>query len=252
MDDLPISIGSGHAWNGRLGGMVRLQGPWSIGGMYTGLRATKRGSRSSTTSTGLVFGTSASSTNSNVKVKTQADIVDLQAGYDVGLGSAGATLLGGLRGAEFRQDTDAQVFSSPTARIPFTGTGHRGSTYYGLGPTIGAKAAYPIAGGFGIEGNGLAGVLFGHQTTITSATNSSNAVSQLPRGEGKPRGHDVRIASGADLCVSRGRERVQTGRGLRRLFGSITCATPAVTWNPPIRPSEAARTTCSSTARSRG
>ncbi|HYM33196.1 MAG TPA: Lpg1974 family pore-forming outer membrane protein [Candidatus Cybelea sp.] len=175
----PFTVSPNHGLSGRVGGAYQINDRWSIRGSYTGLRASKRGNSGAlktqngnagvftvlgngTTDTGSVT----SSFAATVKTRIRADVVDLQAGYDVGLGgTVNATVLGGIRFGEFNQNTDVTLLQSNlTTPQAFQ---HRSSTFFGVGPTLGAQVTAPIGGGFGVEGGVLGGLLRGHQTTKT-------------------------------------------------------------------------------------
>ncbi|HYM33197.1 MAG TPA: Lpg1974 family pore-forming outer membrane protein [Candidatus Cybelea sp.] len=174
----PFTVSPNHGLSGRVGLGYQINDRWSVRGSYTGLRASKRGNTGThptqngnagvftvlgngTTGSGSVVSGFAAA----VKTRVRADVVDLQAGYDVGLGNLGqATLLGGVRFGRFTQTTDVTLFTSDGAPTAFN---HRKSRFRGAGPTLGAQVAAPIGSGFGVEGGVLGGLLRGKQTTKT-------------------------------------------------------------------------------------
>lgn len=118
--------------------------------------------------------------SSTVSTDLHADIVDLQAGHDVGLGTEGEfMLLGGLRIADFEQNTSADLFCSRPAGSSGPGgcstpslvvSQHRGSRFNGFGPSIGANYNDAVGTqGFGVFGSVLASALLGKQSTSTWA-----------------------------------------------------------------------------------
>jgi hypothetical protein len=192
-----LNVGSGDGWNGKVGGAVHFMNVWSAQLAYTGLRSTRTlGTPTYTPSFPLVSvlaggftnpgfaGVGTSWNRATVRTETRADVIDFQAGYDVGLGGVSTTLLGGLRFGSFNQDTAVTLFdTSGGAEV----NDQRQARFQGIGPTLGAKAEMPLpvpVAGVGIEGAILAGVLFGEVRSQTTGM-FTNGNLQRPRNFSK-------------------------------------------------------------------
>ena len=175
-----LGVDSGDGWDGKVGGAVHFMNVWSAQLAYTGLRTRRSvGTGNYTPSFPLVTvlaggvvggpGVGTSWNRASVRSDTRADIIDFQAGYDIGLGDISTTVLGGVRFGSFDQKTDATFFTSSGTPI-VDNTRH--SRFQGIGPTLGAKAEMPLpvpVAGIGIEGSVVGGVLFGQVKSQTSA-----------------------------------------------------------------------------------
>jgi outer membrane protein OmpA-like peptidoglycan-associated protein len=191
-----LTADSGNGWNGKIGGSVHFMNVWSAHLTYSGLRAKNTTNTPNFHTTafplysvlgGGFVGSPGIGTSWNrevVKTTTRADILDFQAGYDIGLGGGiRTTLLGGLRFGSFNQETDATLFSFAGAA---QATDKRHSRFQGIGPTIGANVAMPLpVAGLGVEGSVLAGALFGEVRSSTAVTFTPPTSPLLPRNFSK-------------------------------------------------------------------
>jgi hypothetical protein len=170
-----ISTDAGDGWQGRIGIGANLTNQIDVQLLYTGLRSSKSNQTANSTGGGgfpyyAVLGTLPTSWNQAVvKTRVKAHIIDLNAGYNIGLGGGGnARLSAGLRYGRFKQTTDAQfldIVGGSSAQF----TDSRNSTFNGGGPTLGASGDVPIGGGFGLTGSLLGGLLYGTQSTVTKS-----------------------------------------------------------------------------------
>ena len=120
---------------------------------------------------GSYFYSSALSFDVDVEAEAEMDyfVIDLEAGYNVGLGNPGhVRAFGGLRFARFDQDAHFDFgfdFSSYSGDIE----AERDVDYWGVGPRVGVSGDFPLGdSNFSVVGGAAAAVLFGERETTDS------------------------------------------------------------------------------------
>lgn len=179
----PFTVGSGSGFDIGGGVSAHFDNPWSANLAYTGLRSSKSGDTGQYGDYAVVSvlpngykagepGVGTSYNEAKVKTDVAADVIDFQAGYDVGLGEGiSGTVLGGLRYAQISQNTHVGILDLG-GFLEYSD--HRDSKYWGLGPTVGLKASMPFEdSGFGVSGSLVGGLLIGQLKSDTDGADSS-------------------------------------------------------------------------------
>jgi hypothetical protein len=171
----PFKMDPGSGLEGRVGAGIHFGGGWNANVGYTGLRINGKDDTGQHPNFFVytILGGSATSWNRAViKTSISANIVDFQAGYDVGLGNplgtgAGqATLLAGVRYGQVKQNTEVDVFSAANVLQVHDA---RRSSFIGAGPSLGAKASLPLNDRVSLDGSALGAAMVGRLSSDTDA-----------------------------------------------------------------------------------
>ncbi|MEN6541051.1 Lpg1974 family pore-forming outer membrane protein [Parvibaculum sp.] len=193
--DYSFDTGPGDGWTGKVGLTGRFEGGWDVNLFYSRLKSSESTGTASYDASNTpvdwpvwnILGWQSHSTPSGatsynsatVTTDLTADIVDLNVGYDVGLGSGSdgkLKLIGGLRYAAYTQTTSMNLFCSASVFIPQNDciparlevAQHRESRYRGFGPQFGANYSAPLSdNGLGVFGSLVGSLLYGNQSTNT-------------------------------------------------------------------------------------
>ena len=166
---------------GRIGARVRVTPSWDFSLVYSGLKAT--GDNDATDNSPGYPGTYAADlhnvistyggtyyADAEVEIDTTYNVIDLEAGYSMGLGSgASGRLFGGLRLADIHQETRTLFLQGPGTTSDLSEK--RESGFSDLGPRLGAAGAVPLGTmNLSVTGSVAGAVLFGDLNTKTVFT----------------------------------------------------------------------------------